>query len=64
VETKSYWNPILETLPPEKLRQLQLKKFKEIFKWAYMESLFEDLKAKWPINQTAFNHKQETKEVE
>ncbi|MBN1162062.1 MAG: hypothetical protein JXA17_08955, partial [Dehalococcoidales bacterium] len=35
-----YWNPILETMPREKLRQLQLKKFKEIFTWAYERSKF------------------------
>ena len=35
-----YWNPILETLPPEKLRELQLKKFKRIFTWAYEKSKF------------------------
>ena len=35
-----YWNPILETLPPEKLRDLQVKKFKRIFEWAYTNSPF------------------------
>jgi phenylacetate-CoA ligase len=35
-----YWNPILETMPREKLRQLQLKKFREIFTWAYGHSKF------------------------
>jgi phenylacetate-CoA ligase len=35
-----YWNPILETMPQEKLRQLQLKKFKRIFDWAYHNSPF------------------------
>src|SRR3990172_6581916 len=35
-----YWNPILETLPREKMEQLQLKKFREIFKWAYDRSPF------------------------
>jgi phenylacetate-CoA ligase len=35
-----YWNPILETLPLEKLQQLQLKKFKEIVTWAYGHSKF------------------------
>ncbi len=35
-----YWNPILETLPPEKLRQLQLKKFQEMVTWAYDHSKF------------------------
>ena len=35
-----YWNPVLETLEPERLRQLQLKKFKRIFAWAYANSRF------------------------
>jgi len=35
-----YWNPILETLPQEKLRTLQLKKFKRILEWAYNNSPF------------------------
>ena len=35
-----YWNPILETLPREKLRTLQLKKFKRILEWAYNNSPF------------------------
>jgi phenylacetate-CoA ligase len=36
----SYWNPVLETLPREQLQQLQLKKFKNILKWAYENSPF------------------------
>jgi phenylacetate-CoA ligase len=39
-DTQKYWNPILETLPQEKLRELQLKKFQRIFKWAYDNSPF------------------------
>ena len=39
-DTQKYWNPILGTLPQEKLRQLQLKKFQGIFKWAYDNSPF------------------------
>jgi len=35
-----FWNPVLESLPPEKLRILQLKKFRRIFKWAYERSRF------------------------
>jgi len=35
-----YWNPILETMPLEKLQKLQLKKFKRIFQWAYDHSKF------------------------
>jgi len=35
-----YWNPILEAMPQEQLRALQLKKFKRIFQWAYDHSKF------------------------
>jgi phenylacetate-CoA ligase len=34
----AYWNPLLETLPREKLRALQLKKFKRIVEWGYEKS--------------------------
>jgi phenylacetate-CoA ligase len=35
-----YWNPVVETLPPEKMRDLQFKKFKRILEWAYEKSKF------------------------
>ncbi len=35
-----YWNPVLETLPREKLAELQLRKFQRIFSWAYKHSKF------------------------
>ncbi len=37
---QKYWNPILETMPREKLKQLQFKKFKRIMTWAYANSKF------------------------
>ena len=37
---QNYWNPIIETLPREKIQRLQLKKFQKIFKWAYDHSKF------------------------
>ena len=37
---EKYWNPVLETLRPDRLRALQLKKFKKIFQWAYDHSRF------------------------
>ena len=37
-ETQKYWNPILETLPPKKIKELQFKKFKRIVEWAYANS--------------------------
>ena len=33
-----YWNPILETMPREQLRELQLRKFKRIVQWSYDHS--------------------------
>ena len=38
VYKETYWNPLLETLPQEKLRRLQLAKFQQIFRWAYDHS--------------------------
>lgn len=35
-----YWNPVLETLPLEKIQNLQLQKFKNIFHWTYTRSKF------------------------
>jgi phenylacetate-CoA ligase len=37
---EQYWNPVMETLPLEKLQQFQLAKFKKILKWAYQNSPF------------------------
>ena len=40
MEAGKYWNPVIETLPREKLQQLQLAKFKKIFSWTYERSKF------------------------
>jgi len=37
---EQYWNPVLETLPREKLQQFQLKKFQNILNWTYENSPF------------------------
>ncbi|MCJ7596725.1 MAG: phenylacetate--CoA ligase family protein [Desulfobacterales bacterium] len=37
---EKYWNPVLETLPHDKIRRLQLRKFKRIFQWTYDRSKF------------------------
>ena len=39
-QTSPYWNPYLETLPRERLRELQFRKFKRILAWAYERSPF------------------------
>ena len=40
IEEQEYWNPVLETLSHERIRALQLKKFKRLFRWAYDNSRF------------------------
>lgn len=40
MNNNAFWNPILETMPREKLKVLQLNKFKRIFKWTYENSKF------------------------
>ena len=40
ISEQPYWNPVLETMDPEKLQILQLKKFQRIFQWAYDRSKF------------------------
>lgn len=40
MDKDQYWNPIMETLPLEKLQQLQTRKFKRILEWAYDHSKF------------------------
>ncbi len=40
MKESKYWNPVLETLPREKLQQLQFKKFQRILRWAYDNSPF------------------------
>ena len=40
MEYSNYWNPMLEKMDHERLRNLQLRKFKRIFKWAYDHSKF------------------------
>ena len=37
-ETKKYWNPFLETLPPKIIKDWQFKKLKRIVNWAYLNS--------------------------
>ena len=39
-QMNTYWNPILETMPREKTRELQLRKFRRIVEYAYENSPF------------------------
>ncbi len=40
MSTSPYWNPVLETMEPERLRELQMRKFRRILTWAYRRSPF------------------------
>lgn len=40
MKSSPYWNPVLETLPIERLKKFQFMKFKRIFSWAYERSRF------------------------
>ena len=39
-KSDKFWNPLLESLPREKLAELQVKKFRRILKWAFDNSKF------------------------
>jgi len=40
MDGKKYWNPIIETLPREKLQEIELKRFRELLRWAKDQSPF------------------------
>jgi phenylacetate-CoA ligase len=40
IKTNLFWNPVIQTLPREKMQELQLRKFQKILKWAYDNSKF------------------------
>ena len=39
-ENRRYWNPIIETLPRERLMEIELKRFRETLRWAKEGSPF------------------------
>jgi phenylacetate-CoA ligase len=39
-KSKKYWNPIIETLPQERLKEIELKRFRELLRWAKEKSPF------------------------
>lgn len=46
IEERKYWNPIIETLPRERLREIELKRFREVLRWAKATSPFYKKKLK------------------
>jgi len=39
-KNRKYWNPIIETLPRERLVEIELKRFRELLRWAQEQSPF------------------------
>jgi phenylacetate-CoA ligase len=39
-KNNKYWNPMIETLPRERLQQIELKRFRELLRWAKDNSPF------------------------
>jgi phenylacetate-CoA ligase len=39
-KNNKYWNPIIETLPRERLMEIELKRFRETLRWAQEGSPF------------------------
>jgi len=41
---KKYWNPVIETLPRERLQEIELRRFRELLRWAKERSPFYEKK--------------------
>jgi len=39
-KNNKYWNPMIETLPRERLQQIELKRFRELLRWGKDNSPF------------------------
>jgi phenylacetate-CoA ligase len=39
-EERKYWNPAVETLPRERLVEIELKRFRELLRWSQENSPF------------------------
>jgi len=75
-DKKDLWNPILETMPLEDLKKLQLHKFKRIFTYAYNNSPFyarkfqkagikpEDIQTHEDIQKVPFTVKEEMRQAQ
>jgi len=74
VEENKYWNPILETLPREKLIEIELKRFRETLQWAKEGSPFyrrklhgiepEDIRTLEDIAKVPITEKDELREAQ
>ena len=73
-ENRKYWNPIIETLPRERLMEIELKRFREALRWAKEDSPFykkklhgiepEDIRTLEDISKVPMTEKDELREAQ
>ena len=73
-EDKKYWNPIVETLPRERLTEIELKRFRETLRWAKESSPFykkklhgiepEDIRTPEDVAKVPMTEKDELREAQ
>lgn len=73
-ENKKYWNPVIETLPRERLMEIELKRFRETLRWAKEGSPFyrkklhgiepEDIRTLEDIGRIPMTEKDELREAQ
>ncbi len=74
IEERKYWNPIIETLPRERLREIELKRFREVLRWAKATSPFykkklqgiepEDIRTFEDVAKVPITEKEELREAQ
>jgi phenylacetate-CoA ligase len=73
-QERKYWNPIIETLPRERLREIELKRFREVLRWAKETSPFykkklqgiepEDIRTFEDVSKVPITEKEELREAQ
>ena len=73
-ENRKYWNPVVETLPRERLLEIELRRFRELLQWAKEKSPFykrklqgiepEDIKTFEDVAKVPMTEKDELREAQ
>jgi phenylacetate-CoA ligase len=71
---KRYWNPVIETMPRERLLEIELKRFKEVLRWAKQASPFyrkklrgiepEDIRTLEDVSKVPITEKEDLREAQ
>jgi phenylacetate-CoA ligase len=69
-----YWNPVIETMPRERLQKIELKRFREVLRWAKQASPFyrkklrgiepEDIRTFEDVSKVPITEKEELREAQ